>query len=88
MDADGAAGDADGPPAPKRRAYDNVSGRVSGRPWKAQFTRASAQAVKPPGDWAAKMAEKKQKRALQARALALPARAAGRRRLGAARSLR
>ena len=52
---------------PKRRAYDNVSGKVSGRPWKATFGRASSAAARPPSDWEAKMADKAKKKAIQAR---------------------
>ena len=52
---------------PKRRAYDNVSGKVSGRPWKATFGRASSAAARPPSDWESKMAEKAKKKAIQAR---------------------
>ena len=52
---------------PKRRAYDNVSGKVSGRPWKATFGRASSVAGRPPSDWDAKMAEKAKKKAIQVR---------------------
>ena len=52
---------------PKRRAYDNVSGKVSGRPWKATFGRASSAAARPPSDWDAKMADKAKKKAIQAR---------------------
>ncbi len=68
VDADaGAAGAADtDAPLAKRRAYDNVSGKVSQRPWKATFTRASAISGRPPSDWEAKMNEKAQKKAIQA----------------------
>jgi hypothetical protein len=61
------AGDYGDVQLPKRRAYDNVSGKVSGRPWKATFGRASSIAGRPPSDWEAKMAEKAKKKAIQAR---------------------
>jgi hypothetical protein len=61
------AGDYGDVQLPKRRAYDNVSGKVSGRPWKATFGRASSLAGRPPSDWEAKMAEKAKKKAIQAR---------------------
>jgi len=67
---------------PKRRAYDNVSGKVSGRPWKASFGRASSAAGRPPSDWEAKMADKAKKKAIQAR---LPLQARGARAAPAAR---
>ena len=53
------------PPGAKRRAYDNVSGKVSNRPWKAAFPRHSSLAGRPPADWDARMREKAQKKALQ-----------------------
>lgn len=77
MDADADAGVAaaeESGPERKRRAYDNVSGSVSRRPWKASFGRASSIAVRPPpppGDWDAKMAEKEKKRSIQASVAAL-----------------
>jgi hypothetical protein len=61
------AGDYGDVQLPKRRAYDNVSGKVSGRPWKATFGRASSIAGRPPSDWEAKMADKAKKKAIQAR---------------------
>jgi hypothetical protein len=65
---EGAAGAGEGDvPATKRRAYDNVSGRKSGRPWKVQFGRASSLGARPPGDWDAKMREKAAKKETQAR---------------------
>jgi hypothetical protein len=65
--ATGAADDPDIQPN-KRRAYDNVSGKVSGRPWKATFGRASSiAAARPPADWDLRMREKAQKKAIQAR---------------------
>jgi hypothetical protein len=66
MDADGGAGGVDVPFA-KRRAFDNTSGKVSHRPWKAPFSRASAVAVRPQSDWDRKMREKEQKKAIQVR---------------------
>ena len=65
----GAPGPAEGAdePSTKRRAYDNVSGKVSGRPWKASFGRASSAGSLPPPDWDAKMRAKSQKKAIQAR---------------------
>ena len=66
MDADGGAGGVDVPFA-KRRAFDNTSGKVSHRPWKAPFSRASAVAVRPPSDWDRKMREKQQKKVIQVR---------------------
>jgi hypothetical protein len=66
MDAE-VAGDAADVPLAKRRAYDNVSGKVSHRPWKATFGRASSVAVRAPSDWDAKMRAKAQKKAIQAR---------------------
>lgn len=69
MDAEAGAGGVEGGvevPSSKRRAYDNVSGKVSHRPWKAAYTRASAIAGRAPSDWDAKMREKAQKKAIQA----------------------
>jgi hypothetical protein len=70
MDADGAAAGEEASPvahAAKRRAYDNVSGKVSGRPWKTAFARHSSLAGRPPADWDAKMREKAAKKEMQAR---------------------
>jgi hypothetical protein len=76
----GAAGDADadaGVPSAKRRAYDNVSGKVSGRPWKAPFGRASSIGARPPSDWDAKMRAKEEKKTIQARRAARALRPGG-----------
>ena len=67
MDADGGAGAGADVPFAKRRAFDNTSGKVSHRPWKAPFSRASAVAVRPPSDWDRKMREKEQKKVIQVR---------------------
>lgn len=61
MDTEGSGLDV---PFAKRRAVD-ASGRVSQRPWKASFSRASAVAVRPPSDWDKKMREKAQKKTIQ-----------------------
>ena len=71
----------DDAPSNKRRAYDNVSGKVSGRPWKASFGRASAAAARPPSDWERKMREKQEKKAIQARQRRAARAAGGSRRL-------
>jgi hypothetical protein len=77
--ATGAEDDPDVQPN-KRRAYDNVSGKVSGRPWKATFGRASSiAAARPPADWDLRMREKAQKKAIQARAQRAAQRAHARR---------
>ena len=66
-----APADEDAPPAQKRRAYDNVSGKVSHRPWKAAFGRHSSLAGRPPADWEQRMREKAQKKAIQTHVAAL-----------------
>ena len=77
----GAPGGATGTDVPlnKRRAYDNVSGKVSSRPWKANFGRASSASagVLPATDWEAKMRDKAAKKAIQARRAAARARRLG-----------